>query len=261
MSLHVTLGVVTDDGIDLGRAITTLSAADRARAAGIGAPARLREFVLGRLLARHMLHSALGGAWTLHADPGRRPLARADDGRTHAAINLSHSRGVVACALGRAGDAPPAAANLGCDVEARRPRAAASWRRIADGSRTHPMFGATERAWLCAGADDERDDRLIALWTVKEALGKADGRGIHRGALHAREADVVALGVAIRAGTGEFTPVPVDGTWMALVARLDAHWLSVVTPVVSPSMGDARSTITLATVELATLLRGARAPG
>ena len=252
----MTLGLVTDDGADLGRAIAMLSAVDAARAAGIGAPLRLREFVLGRLLARHMLHAAFGGAWTLHAEPGRRPLAHADDGRVHAAINLSHSRGVIACAFGRAGAVPLADAKLGCDVEARRPRAAASWRRIADVSRPHPMFGATERAWLCAGSDDARDDRLIALWTVKEALGKADGRGIHRGALHARAVDLAALGTAIGARAGEVTPVLVDTTWWAQVIRLDAHWLTVVTAATADA-ADAPPSVALTAVDVATLLPGA----
>lgn len=245
------LGVLTDDGIDLGRAIATLSAQDVDRAEGISAPARWREFVLGRLLARHMLAAVFGGAWTLRAEPGRRPQAHADDGRVHAAVNLSHSRGVIACAVGRAGGAPLAVANLGCDVEARRRRGDASWRRIADGARPHPMFGATERAWLCVGDEHARDDRLIALWTVKEALGKADGRGIHRGALHARTCDVVALEGAVSADIGELTRVRVDEAWCAHVVRLPAHFLTLVTTW-PPT--DALPSVTLTAVDAAALI-------
>ncbi len=92
------------------------------------------------------------------------------------------------------------------------------------------MFGAAERAWLCAGDAAGRDDRLIALWTVKEALGKADGRGIHRGALHSRLVDIPAFTAALARAEGEFTRVTVDGDSQALVARRPTHWLTVVVP-------------------------------
>lgn len=225
MSVNIDVYLFDATGADLECALAALPEADRLRAKGIGADQRRREFVFGRLLAAHALARCVGGRWVLRAAPNRRPVAVADDGREHGAVNISHSRGLVACAA-----SAEAALAPGCDIEARRPRSAASWRRIADGSVSHPMFDDGERQWLSAAAVDLRDDRLIALWTVKEALGKATGRGIYRGALNSRHADVEALTRAISGAGSAFHQVPLDGGWHAYVMRLPAHWLTVAAP-------------------------------
>ena len=44
--------------------------------------------------------------------------------------------------------------------------------------RWHSSFSADEREALAALPQDQRDAAFIAAWTMKEAVGKADGRGI-----------------------------------------------------------------------------------
>ena len=152
-----------------------LSAAARARLGLMRADRRRQEFVLGRALAARLLHVAVGGgAWDLVPLANGKPVAVDAHGREHAAISLSHSRGHVLCAVAPTGQ-------LGCDIEAPRPRSASSWRRLANFDLPHPVFALHERRWILEAADAARDRRLYALWTIKEAIGKAGGHGLRAG--------------------------------------------------------------------------------
>lgn len=224
--MSIDVFVVDAATVDLDGALAMLPAVDRERAGRIGAEHRRREFVTGRWLAAHALARCLGGRWGLRAAPNRRPVAVAEDGREHGAVNISHSHGLVACAV-----STDATLALGCDLEARRRRSAASWRRIADAGLAHPMFTAAERRWLVSVQEEARDDHLIALWTVKEALGKATGHGIYRGALDTREAQLPALVLAMAGNEWGFRDVPLDAGWHAYLSPLPSHWLSVVVPM------------------------------
>ena len=106
---------------------------------------------------------------------GRPQLAPAQAGGLD--FNWSHSGGCALVALGR-GVAP------GIDVERRRPRP-----RALELARRY--FDPAETAWLAAQPVGQRDDAFLALWTAKEAVLKALGRGLAFG-LHRLEIDLAA---------------------------------------------------------------------
>jgi 4'-phosphopantetheinyl transferase len=116
-----------------------------------------------------MLCKAAGGApqdWTFTAEPCGKPFVAGGQG-PH--FNLSHCDGLVACAL--SSDVP-----LGVDVEPvdrRAPLDVAEY-----------YFAPDERAWLFGLPEAERPRGFFRLWTMKEALIKATGKGVSQG-LHA----------------------------------------------------------------------------
>lgn len=93
---------------------------------------------------------------------GRPRLAGADAGALH--FNWSHSGDQALCAVAR-GIEP------GIDLERLRPRPRAL--EIA-----HRYFGHEETAALAALAPERRDAAFLQLWTAKEAVLKATGRGL-----------------------------------------------------------------------------------
>lgn len=126
----------------------SLSPAESARLDGFGLPGRREDWLRGRAALKRLL-ARLG----LPADTSLLAFP-------HARLSLTHSAGVaVAAAL----PGSPAAAGIGVDYEARR-----------------AMKAGTERFFLAppererARAAALRDRDLLRLWTVKEALFKAD---------------------------------------------------------------------------------------
>lgn len=101
---------------------------------------------------------------------GRPQLAPAQAGALD--FNWSHSGGCALVALARR-VAP------GIDVERLRPRP-----RALELARRY--FHPVEAAWLAAQPVDQRDEAFLALWTAKEAVLKALGRGLAFG-LHRLE--------------------------------------------------------------------------
>jgi 4'-phosphopantetheinyl transferase len=111
------------------------------------------------------------------ADPAGLRLEHAPDGRpvlpgTGVRVSISHTRGAVAVAAG-------VGAVVGVDVEVVRvlqvERLARRWLR------------AEEVAWLERQDAGDRSTSFLWLWTQKEALGKAAGRGLAGGAGLLRE--------------------------------------------------------------------------
>lgn len=90
-------------------------------------------------------------------------------------FNWSHSGDCALVALGR--HIVP-----GIDVERRRARP-----RALDLARRY--FCAAEADWLASQPSDRRDEAFLALWTAKEAVVKALGRGLAFG-LHRLQIDV-----------------------------------------------------------------------
>lgn len=82
-------------------------------------------------------------------------------------VSVSHTEGAAAVALSEL-------APVGVDVEAVRPLPA-----IALARRWLP---AAEAEWIAALPEHRRAVAFLRLWTVKEAIGKAHGRGLHGGA-------------------------------------------------------------------------------
>jgi 4'-phosphopantetheinyl transferase len=97
---------------------------------------------------------------------GRPQWAAADSARGLPSFNLSHARGLVAVAVG---DTPA----IGVDVESFGPR----WLDRTELARS--VLAAPEFAWTMQPADARgRGERFLRLWTLKEALVKAAGRGL-----------------------------------------------------------------------------------
>jgi 4'-phosphopantetheinyl transferase len=154
-------------GADQGRVAQSrawMGAAERDRFARFRYENDRLMFALGRFMARTLVGRALGvdpPAWAWREGPHGRP--EVDAAGTDVHFNLSHSAGLVICALAR-GRA------VGVDVE--------------DLARRAPDWGLVERYCSPAEADDIRShgdrwrERFLAYWTLKEAYLKARGLGI-----------------------------------------------------------------------------------
>ena len=128
-----------------------------------------RSFVAAHALTRHML-ARVGGrdarAWRFDSGADGKPhiLSLPPDSRL--GFNLSHTARMVAAAVTRAGD-------VGIDVEA-VDRAPPDIMAFADAH-----FAPDEAAGLRALPDDRSiRERFMRLWTLKEAVVKATGRGL-----------------------------------------------------------------------------------
>ncbi len=118
-------------------------------------------------LAHALLQRALRGAL------GRSscPLVRGEFGRPELAqapeqplwFNLSHTAGMVVCAL--------AHAPVGIDVEGTQ--GDRDWHGIAS-----RFFHPNELAWIERAPTSARQTRFTTVWTLKEAVVKAAGRGL-----------------------------------------------------------------------------------
>jgi hypothetical protein len=133
-----------------------LSEGERARYAGFSLPRRREDWLRGRAALKTLLRS-LG-----------EPEDTAGLAFPNARLSLSHSAGIAVAAGFRA--SPEGALGLGVDFEGRRPVKAATVRfYLSEAERSRPE----------AAALAESD--LLRLWTVKEALYKADPGNRSRG--------------------------------------------------------------------------------
>jgi 4'-phosphopantetheinyl transferase len=135
---------------------------ERARAAAYRQPDDRDRFLIGRTLLRLAAARALGCA------PGAVPLRWGTHGRPELDVpglhlSLTHSGGEIAAALA---DAP-----VGLDVETAVAPLPIEVMDVA--------FSRAERAAVAAAAPDDRTRLFYGVWTRKEAVLKADGRGLH----------------------------------------------------------------------------------
>ncbi|GLS05607.1 4'-phosphopantetheinyl transferase [Chitiniphilus shinanonensis] len=123
------------------------------------------QFLAGRLLARQALSAVAGcpaAALRFEADAHGKPRAWLDDAPLPWHFNLTHSFGLVACAV--------AARPVGIDLEPHR-------RAVAHQAIAASYFSGAEAAWIAA-APERGLRRFTALWTLKEAFLKATGSGL-----------------------------------------------------------------------------------
>lgn len=165
MTVDVYIGTVRAFGARLEDPALPLSETERARAARFHHMSDRWEFVLGRLMARHLLAARCGAA---PADfrfeenaHGRPDIAHPAD--TGVRFNLSHSGGLVACVI--------AECQAGVDLE-RLDRPAVDPRVIGR------YCSADEQAALASMPEKLRHERFLQLWTLKEAYVKARGTGL-----------------------------------------------------------------------------------
>ncbi len=127
------------------------------------------EFLTGRVLLRSVLAKCLG------VKPAEVGFEIDENGKPHLAnnighdlqFNLSHTRGLVACAVCRAHP-------IGVDVEIIEPARATAG--IAE-----RFFSRAETAELATLKGNDRVGRFFKIWTLKEAYIKAHGRGMRVG--------------------------------------------------------------------------------
>jgi 4'-phosphopantetheinyl transferase len=156
---------IDDDLLDAYR--SWLDPGERERLRSLQLQGDRRDFLVGRALARTALtrrHPSVEPArWRFRLGPWGRPELDEPEVEPRPRFNLSHSRGLLACALTDRVD-------VGVDVERVAPRRFAA---IAE-----DFFAPLEVASLAGLGPEELEERFFALWTLKEAYIKARGMGL-----------------------------------------------------------------------------------
>ena len=132
----------------------------------VGGPAE--EFVVGRGCLRRLLGSVLRcdpTSLVMQKGLHGKPFVRAEPGRSVPSFNVAHSRGVILIGMSTVGE-------VGVDVEFVD-------RTIDLAGVARTAFHAAEVARVeSAPTLEERFQVFYRCWTRKEALAKADGRGL-----------------------------------------------------------------------------------
>jgi 4'-phosphopantetheinyl transferase len=174
---EVVAWTLATDALDRRRATALeamLDSGERARAHRFAFAADRRDFVAAHGLYKEMLGRWLGLAPSqlrMLADaPGAKPLVTAP-GCVGLDVNISHCRGLVACVGG-----------FGCcvGIDAESLDAGTSGGEIGP-SLAAELFSREEIRWLRGRPPLTTGASLLRLWTLKEALAKADGGGLGLG--------------------------------------------------------------------------------
>jgi len=145
-----------------------LAVCEQARADRLRFDADRATYLGAHALARRLLQSATGipaAALTFSVGPHGKPELSAQAG-TPIRFNLSHTRGMVAVAVGLRHD-------IGVDIEALD-------RIRPDLDLAQRYFAASEVDQLTQVAAGDRARRFFRFWTLKEAYLKATGEGLQR---------------------------------------------------------------------------------
>lgn len=147
-----------------------LDEAETARAARFVFESDRRAYVAAHALLRASLSGRAKGiapaAWRFRATPHGKPFLLSP--LTGLDVSLSHTRGMAAVAIASGGD-------VGVDVE--------SFLKPRDALRVAERFFAPEEAAIVRAQSDpqSQSEVFFAIWTLKEAVLKADGRGLAGG--------------------------------------------------------------------------------
>ena len=128
-----------------------------------------RLFLISRALVRTTLSRYAPvdpGAWRFAAGPQGKPEIVAPSGLPPLRFNLTHTPGLVACAVAPGHE-------VGVDAERRD-------RPVACLGLARRIFSVEETARLEALPEEERRERFFDLWTLREAYVKARGEGMLR---------------------------------------------------------------------------------
>ena len=159
-------------------------------------PRPQREFGLSRAALRAILCSQLGCSneeLTFNTSEYGKPFALAGGIQAPVRFNISHSGSHGLIALAPEG-------RIGVDVEERVTRLG------IDGT-IESMFTSNERAELASAEGEQKIHLFFRLWTMKEALVKALGRGLYLD-LSGFEIPVAVRGGVERCSTFHFPQVP-----------------------------------------------------
>lgn len=125
-----------------------------------GSGAARRNTLLARGGLRALLFHVTGKLdWVFKSDPRGKPFIQTPDGAPGPHVSLSHTRGMVACAISQSHP-------LGIDIERHRPRDFSGISAFA--------FGPDE----CAYAAGNGMEAFYKIWTLREAISKATGEGL-----------------------------------------------------------------------------------
>ncbi|MEO0498539.1 MAG: 4'-phosphopantetheinyl transferase superfamily protein [Pseudomonadota bacterium] len=161
--LHISTASVRKALIE--KMLTQLPPYEVERAEGMGWAERRSEFITGRSLLRYGFQqfAPQGHEWRLEINEHGRP-ALAGGQFENLRFNIAHTDGLVCCAFSTQ-------VQLGLDVE----RAS----RVATIDRVKAkVFSMQELLSLEALTGTARDERLLDIWTGKEAVTKALGIGL-----------------------------------------------------------------------------------
>lgn len=145
-----------------------LDADERSRCERLGRPEDRGQYILAHGLLRLALSEVAGGPpeqWQFRPGQYGRPEVARPAQAADVRFSLSHTRGLVACAVG-------VGVQVGLDVEA-----------LQEGPGIHEaseLFLADSERKACQSLPPaERTARLYEYWTLKEAFAKALGLGLH----------------------------------------------------------------------------------
>ncbi|MBL6933629.1 MAG: 4'-phosphopantetheinyl transferase superfamily protein [Rhodospirillales bacterium] len=154
-----------DNGIEQFREI--LSGQEKARLEKIAHERNRREYIAAHALTRLMLShfSDVSAAdWRFDAGDHGRPELTTRFRNLGLRFNISHTRGMVACAITKVDD-------IGVDVECQeRPG------RLADIAER--KFSRPEIIFFASASEAERQKVFFSFWTLKESYIKAIGKGL-----------------------------------------------------------------------------------
>ncbi|HEY1941365.1 MAG TPA: 4'-phosphopantetheinyl transferase superfamily protein [Roseiarcus sp.] len=143
-----------------------LDADERRRVARLASAADCRDVIAAHGLLKEMLRDRFGLAPAdcrlSYGAPGTKPRL-VGSSCAELDVNITHSRGMVACAVGTE-------CLVGIDAE--------PLERNVDLRFTTELLSADERCWLNRQSPSEAKEKFLRLWTLKEAVMKADGRGL-----------------------------------------------------------------------------------
>lgn len=155
------------DDVEIEEAMSLLSPPERERAARFVFARDRRDYAAAHALLRTSLSRYAPiepHAWQFAEANGGKPYVCRASEAPRLSINLSHTPGLVACAIAGGAD-------VGIDVEATD--------RKVDPRVAQRFFSSDEnRALLRCPSEARRADRFFALWTLKEAYVKATGQGL-----------------------------------------------------------------------------------
>jgi len=144
-----------------------LDADERLRADRYRFVADRNIYTAAHALARFMLSEATGlptGAWRYVAGEFGKPALAAEFSKCNLHFNISHTRGLVACAIARQ--------EIGVDVE--------RFDRTVDLGIAPHYFAPEEVRILDSVSPDQQRKLFFRFWSLKEAFIKARGEGLRR---------------------------------------------------------------------------------
>lgn len=144
-----------------------LDDAERSRAAAFRFPQDRELYVAAHLFLRRTLskHAPVAPTdWQFKTNAYGKPFI-SNSGYEHLQFNLSHTRGMIACAVSHAGA-------IGVDVEKRKPLT------DLDALCRYALAPLEAHDVLSASNDRQQAQRFFTYWTLKEAYIKARGMGL-----------------------------------------------------------------------------------